>query len=422
MAGVTTMTGSKRWRWPLLLLITLFALPAWSADTAELEIQGVDKDVRDNIVAYIGEIPLESLKAQRTLKLKLNESMAQAMQSLGYYNANYQFEIRPEKVVISVLPGQPVVIHQFSLVIKGEAEKDADFMAWQKSIPIKVGDVFNQGRYEALKSSLQALATENGYFEAEWVQHEVRVNPETLQADITLVYESGVRYRFGTIRFLQRNGEPQDYLKPQLLQAMLPFKEADAYEADKVIEFNRSLLNVRYFSDVRVQVQREKAENNHVPIDVVLATDKPNHLDFGVGYSTDIKAKISAKWQRPLINIYGHGIEANTELSPVRSSFDSKYTIPLTHPLNDTLQFVYGVKREDAQSVVNWNTVLGAQRQIKKTGAGNTHIHYAGIAIQRKYRIRAPINQIYYCRVSVLIAHGVGEVWIPTGVIVSIIR
>ncbi|MGH8493535.1 MAG: autotransporter assembly complex protein TamA, partial [Moraxellaceae bacterium] len=109
-----------------------------------------------------------------------------------------------------------------------------------------------------------------------------------------------------------------------------------------------------------------KAEGNEVPVDVVVAAERPNNVDLGIGYSTDFKARISAKWLRPLINERGHGIEVNTELSPVRSTFDAKYNIPLTHPMEDILQYFYGVKREEVEDVVNWNTVLGVQRLIKQ--------------------------------------------------------
>lgn len=360
---------ASRWQWLLGLFWAVTCLPvAWSADLAEIEVSGVDRDIRDNIMAYIGDIPSDSLKTWQSLQLRLNESIGQAMQSLGYYSAIFKVTKTGGKVVVTVIPGDPVKIRNISIELLGEAETDPDWLKWKSAISLKEGDIFNHGRYEHLKTELQALATENGYFDAEWKQHEVKVNPELKTADITLVYESGTRYRFGNISFLLKNGNQQNLLKPRLLDAFVPFSSGDVYEAEKVIELNRSLLNSRYFSDIRVQVQRDRAENTQIPIDVVMAADKPNHLDFGLGYSTDIEGRISAKWQRPLINESGHGIEANMELSPVRSSFDAKYVIPLTHPINDNLQLFYGVKREDAQSVINWNTVLGAQRQIKKKG------------------------------------------------------
>ncbi len=352
--------------WLAGLLLLLLFIPVAHAADVDVEIRGVERELRDNIMAYIGKVTSEDIKSWRSTRVRLDDSVLQGLQSLGYYAADYQIDQQGGKVIITVLPGQPVRVNSLRLEVRGAAENDEAFIALREEPPLRKGDVFHHGKYESFKSSLQALATENGYFDAEWVQHEVRVSPAKNAADIVLVYDSGARYHFGAVRFLRRDGQPQDIMKQDLLDAFLTFAEGEPYEADKVIEFNRSLLNSRYFSDVRVLIQRENAIDDSVPIDVVLAADQPNHVDFGVGYSTDVQARVSVKWQRPLINTRGHGIEASTEVSPVRSTFDTKYTVPLSHPLNDTLQYFYGVKREDVEDVVNWNTVLGTQRQLKK--------------------------------------------------------
>lgn len=348
-----------------LLLLWGVITVAHAADVA-IEVQGADKDLKANILAYMGTVSEEEMKSWRGLQQRLDERVTQALQSQGYYSANYTIEARKGNIHLVVLPGLPVRVKQVMLDIQGEGKEEADFMSLQNALPIQPGDVFNHGKYEKLKSSVQELATELGYFDANWLKHEARVNLERKSADLDLVYDTGARYYFSKIRFLDREGNPQTLLQPRLLEAMLPFSEGEPYEADKVIELNRSLLNTRYFNEVRVQVQREQAIDQHVPVDVILSAAKPNHVDFGLGYSTDVRERVSAKWQRPLVNDKGHGIEASTELSPVRSTFDAKYTIPWNHPLNDTLQYVYGVKREKTEEVVNWNTVLGAQRQIKR--------------------------------------------------------
>lgn len=377
----------------LVLLIVLIPAFAVAAEDVEVRVTGVDAAGRDNIVSYAGKLTTDDLKSWRSTRVRLDDAAREALQALGYYHASYQIEHSKNIVTISVSPGQPVRVRKLTLVFRGDAGNDTAFTALREHMPLSEGDVFHHGKYESLKNSIQAMATEHGYFDAEWVQHEVAVDTQAGVADIDLVYDSGARYRFGKVSFSNPKGGPQDIVKDDLLQRFLPFAEGEPYEADKVIKLNRSLLNSRYFSDVRVHVQRDaaaqenkvagaadadaeattaedaasaEATNVHeVPIDITLAADKRNNMDFGVGYSTDIKARLSTKWQRPLVNTRGHGIEVAAEVSPVRSTFDTKYTIPLTHPLEDLLQYFYGVKREDVDDVVNWNTVLGVQRLIK---------------------------------------------------------
>lgn len=350
----------------LCVLLLLPPLAAADAGSAKIVVEGVPADIRDNILSHIGELSAADVEAWRRTRLRLQDRALDALQAQGYYRPTLEISRQQEAVHIAVEPGDAVRVHSLRLEFRGEAGNDIAFTALREQLPLQEGDIFHHGQYEKLKTQVQALASELGYFEARWLQQEVQVQVASGQADIRLIYDSGPRYRFGPVRFLDKNGQAQSLLQERLITRFQSFAEGDPYSADKIIKFNRSLLNSRYFSDVRVHVERDKAVDHAIPIDVVVAADKPSNVDLGIGYSTDIKARISAKWQRPLINEYGHGVEASTELSPIRSSFDAKYNIPLTHPLDDVLQFFYGVKRELVDEVVNWNTVLGVQRQIQK--------------------------------------------------------
>lgn len=366
-AGFKIRAGKRGFIGLFVLLFSCLMMQAHAESTdVSIEILGVPPALRDNVSSYVGKVSSDELNAWRNTRVRLNDSVRDALQSEGYYSPDYQIERHDGGIVITINPGEPVRVRTLSLVFKGEAGNDIAFTALREHLSLKPGDAFHHGHYEALKSSVQVLATEKGYFEGEWLQHEVSVHVPERQADITLVYDSGRRYEFGPVSFLDREGRPQTVVRPELMQRFLTFEEGQPYEADQVIRLNRSLLNSRFFSDVRVHVERDKAIDNDVPVEVVVAAERPNNVDLGVGYSTDIKARISAKWQRPLINERGHGVETNAELSPVRSSFDAKYNIPLTHPIEDILQYFYGVKREEVEDeVVNWNTVLGVQRLIK---------------------------------------------------------
>lgn len=349
-------------------LFLLLALPGRAASTdVQLTVNGVEAEIRDNVIAYVGKLTLEDLQSWRATRARLNENVSDALRSLGYYNPDFQIDHTRKAVLIHITAGEPVRVRKLALVFQGEAGNDIAFTALREHMPLHEGDVMHHGKYESLKSAIQNLGLDRGYFDAEWKQHEVNVDPVTHTADIELVYDSGTRYRFGPVSFLNASDDSaQTLVRPELLQRFLTFSEGDPYDASAVIKFNKILLDSRFFSQARVHVERDKAVDRAIPIEVRLGADKPNNVDFGIGYSTDVKERLTVKWTRPLINERGHSIEANTELSPVRSSFDAKYTVPLTHPIDDTLQYFYGVKRENVEEVITWNTVLGLQRQIKR--------------------------------------------------------
>lgn len=372
--------ASGRGRGWLLALALLLAAPAMAAEAPlRVEVRGVSGDLLENVEAYAGGVSRADLENWRSTRSRLHAAVQDALRALGHYAGSAEISHDDKTVRIVIQPGAPVRVRGFRLAFTGEAATDPAFVALQESTPLRPGDVLHHGRYEALKGAVRSLGIERGYFQGDWETHAVSVDPAAQAADVELVYASGPRFRFGPVRYVTPgDGEAGQLLRPELLRRFQTFEEGEPYDAARLIKFNRSLLDSRFFSEVRVQPERERAEDNAVPIDVVLAADKPNNVDIGIGYSTDIQERLTLKWQRPLINDRGHGIEVGTELSPVRASLDAKYTVPLTHPLNDTLQYLYGVQREEVEQLVTWNTVLGLRRQIKRDSGW-----------QRTYSLRA---------------------------------
>ena len=361
-----TGRSGSHFGWLWLCLALLLPIQAFSADSIKVVVTGVDGVLRDNVMSYVGPMTANDLRAWPKRRLALEGVVYEAMESMGYYNPKVTVEQYKGEVRINVSPGQPIRVGHLRLVFLGEAGNDIAFTALRESLPLKEGDIFHHGNYENLKSAIQSLALERGYFSAEWVQHEVVVDPDRYLADIDVVYSSGRRFSFGPVSFEDMEGKSQTLLRPDVLASMVPFEEGEPFDAGGIIKLNRSLLDTRYFSEVRVRQQSEGVEPLTVPVKVQIAEGLPNDIDAGVGYSTDVEGRISLTWRRPLINDRGHGVRASTELSQVRRSFDSVYSIPWTHPLDDVIQLLYGVQREDVESVVTYNTVLGVQRQIQR--------------------------------------------------------
>jgi translocation and assembly module TamA len=108
-------------------------------------------------------------------------------------------------------------------------------------LPLKEGQIFHHGRYENIKSLVQNLALERGYFDGKWTNNKVTITQPPQTADIVLDYNSGERYRFGQVFFnAQQENQPLP-LKLSLLQQLAPFDEGEPYEAEKIIKFNKAL-------------------------------------------------------------------------------------------------------------------------------------------------------------------------------------
>jgi len=385
--------------WPYVLIISLWSMSVLAIaktedddfnlsenyvkkltkDTSKdvtLRVEGVTGELKTNIEAYIGQLTEDDLNSWRETLLRLRKVTREASEAVGYYQSEAQFRREKNQVIVTVKANAPVMINkEVTVHYQGEASNDIAFTALLELLPLKEGQVFHHGRYESIKSLVQNLALERGYFDGKWTTNKVSVTQPTQTAEINLDYDSGTRYRFGQVHFSHKQeGQPLP-LKLSLLEKLAPFDEGEPYEAEKIIKFNRALIDSRYFTEVRVRADPDpSAENKEIPINVTLGADKPNQVDLGAGYATDIGARLSLAWRRPLLNENGHSIEITSEISQVRQSIDFRYGIPWRHPINDTLQIIAGFKREDIDNnTLIKNAILGIERQKKRDNGWQTN-------------------------------------------------
>lgn len=343
-----------------------------AAKKVKVSIEGVSDELEQNIKAYMGDVEQEDLQQWRETQARLRKSIREALESLGYYQAEFKLTPQENKLHLSITPNQPVLIQKIDLQYQGEIGNDIAFTTVREMLPIKEGDVLHHGKYENTKTLLQNLALERGYFDAAWLKHEVIVEQPAQHATINLVYDSGKRYKFGKTTFSTPNQTALP-LTEQMLFRFVPYQEGDEYEADKIIKLNKSLLDSRYFNQVKVRADSEFATNGVMPVDVTITAEKPNQIDMGAGYASDIGARLSTAWRRPLFNPNGHSIEMLSELSKVRQSLTMRYGIPWTHPINDILQITTGFKREEIdESAITNNIVFGIERQKKRDSGWQT--------------------------------------------------
>lgn len=326
----------------LFLVITQTAI----ASTLTVTLNGeLPKAVEKNIRSYLGKLPETELERSAFIYSAKNNTK-QALQSLGYYQADIVVvEEDLWQVIISITLHDPTIIDNIDVQVNGEAKDDPTFIALMNENSLRQGDILHHGKYETLKSDLQSLALQRGYFNGALTKNNITIKQDYRYADITLLYESGPRYRFGEVLF--NNFE----LDPALLSSLIPFKLNEFYSTNNFHKLQHQLQSTQYFGSV-IAVPADKVQdqsNNQytVPINVSLTPAKSHLFDFGVGYATDTQFRLSAGWRTPLINKHGHYQETKIKYSPLNPTGKFIYSIPLSHPTKDVLQLKFIVENED---------------------------------------------------------------------------
>lgn len=360
----------------LSLFVFIFILPvaispaeAKEKPPVTVEIEGVQGDLLENIRAHLSlQRPPPSLTEEgiRRLYLQAPKEIKEALQALGHYHP----QIRPALTRgddgwvarFTIDPGPPVRIQTVDVGVTGEGAADPAFQAVLDRNPLKPGAVLNHGLYEETKERLQALAAERGYFDARFTASAQQVDVERNQAAIVLHFETGRRYRIGSVSFSQHEFDPD------FLARFVPFQPGEPYHTNHLLALQGGLVNSDYFATVDVRALIDRAEEERVPIEVVLAAKRKFQLSAGIGYGTDTGPRVRLGWENRLVNLKGHRFRTETEISFVEQNATATYEIPLARPPADKLQLQTGWKRQNTETIESELLTAGVARTKGRAG------------------------------------------------------
>jgi translocation and assembly module TamA len=338
--GFVRLTRVARRALAVVLLLCSSALSAQSA--LEVRIEPDNPALKRNIEGHVGDLSGDE-RSLRRARRSVEQQAEQALQALGYYQASLHSRVTgtPPRLVLQVMPGEPVHLRQVDIRVDGELARVRGFRLPQGET-LKSGAVLNHGQYEDAKKLIEGQASRYGFFAGRFVRQQLRVDPAGGVADIELQYDSGPRYRLGAVRF-----EGDTPFDEELLQRMVPFAADTPYDSELIAELQQALESSGYFDGIRVDAAPVRAERERIPVSVQLTLRQPRTLGLGVGFSTDVGPRLRAQWDRHWVNAQGHSYGAEMELSAPEQNIGVWYDIPLDPPLTDKLRFAAGYQYEE---------------------------------------------------------------------------
>ncbi|RSO38060.1 outer membrane protein assembly factor [Acinetobacter lactucae] len=225
------------------------AIPMEQVPRISAEVEGASDVLAKNIKGKLSTFTQESFEDFNAALPQLRTLSNQAAQAVGYYNAEFRFEkLSPSRVRVRVIPNEPVRINEQNIEFTGPGEKQPQFQVIRLVPDQDVGDIFNHGLYETTKSRIVDAASNNGYFDAYWRLHDVKVSQPENKADINLRYETGERYKLDKVEFRMSDPSKPLPLNQNILESMAPWKEGDDYAFWRVNVLANNLTNSRYFN------------------------------------------------------------------------------------------------------------------------------------------------------------------------------
>ncbi|EHW0692970.1 outer membrane protein assembly factor [Vibrio parahaemolyticus] len=356
----------------LPIIVGLLVVSQSAYADVSLKLKGIDGALEDNVKAYLSSIPEKDYSTSLRFQARLDQSITEALNALGYYHAKISYSISEgnDELIVNIHKGLPVKIKVMDVVISGEAKEDEEFANLIAKSPLKVGRILNQGEYDSLKSGIRNLALQRGYFNGDFKLNKLEVIPELNEANVRLHYDSGIRYHFGPVEITGSQ------IWENRVESMRPFEIGEPYLVSDVGEYNQNLSNTDWFSSVFVEPDLSKLEDGReLPIKVSLAPAAKNQIETGIGYSTDTGMRGTLKWKKPWVSARGHSFNTALSLSKPEQTITAGYKIPLDDVLREYYQLQFGLKHLDNRDTESLESNLAVERHWLTDGGWHKTVY-----------------------------------------------
>ncbi|HVO07791.1 MAG TPA: BamA/TamA family outer membrane protein [Burkholderiaceae bacterium] len=340
-------TGTRRWlRRAALLPLAALLLAGPAAAEIRVEVNGVDGTLRHNVLALLS---LERYKdrdriepdAVARLFRRVDGEVRDALRPFGYYAPVISATLTPEdeqrnwRVQIDITPGEPVLLDNISISIRGAGANDPVFERVATGGALVRGARLEHAAYEKVKTDLQSAAATFGYLDARLLRSELQVDPAAHRANVVLELETGERYAFGATTI------EQNAIREPQLRRYLRYQEGEPFDAGKLLRTQFALDDSQFFSSVDLLPDQRDPVRHIVPIRITAKAARTSY-SFGAGYGTDTGARGTVSWLDPRVNDRGHRMRVSLQLSQTTQNINARYDVPFGDPVLEkmSLQFV----------------------------------------------------------------------------------
>ena len=321
--------------------IAILIFPAISF--AEISVSGLPEEAETNVRLTLS-LANTSCDAPewkvRHLFAEADKEIDEAMRALGYYHASSEKQLSFDSdcwhAKFNVTPGPEVIVDHIAIVFGGDAANDPTFKALGES-----------------------LAMERGYFDGRFSVKKLSVDTSDNKAQIQLTYDAGQRLSFGAIDI------DQDILNPEFVSKFIAIDTGEYYDSEKLVNTYNALSKSGYFESIDIHPEMDKIKHNEVPIRLKLYPKKVHHYSIGLGFDTDKGPLMGASYENRRLNKDGHFLNFDIDLSPVLSTADAEYSVPLDHPISDFFSFGAGIKREETNTYRSLSGKLSARLKYR---------------------------------------------------------
>lgn len=204
----------------------------------------------------------------------------------GYFNSQVEVIKQGNAYQVKVSLGEQTKIDRVSVALLGDVLMDDDLALYYKNAFANwtqpVGDSFKQDDWSNSKISVLSALTRKKYPLAKLVHTQANINPTTQTAALDVNVESNRPIYFGEL-----NISGTSRYSPDVVAGLAQFKTGDAYDLDKLLDYQQALEQDSHYSGASVQADFDRLNNDQVPINVVVTEAKRQKIESSLRYDSE---------------------------------------------------------------------------------------------------------------------------------------
>ncbi len=335
------------------------------ADTATVKFTGIEGELRDNARAFLSLLKkaTEPSAAQISRWHRLAGSeISRSLQPFGYYNVTVESDLSETSsgnwnATYHVTPGPRSRWRQVEVNVRGEGEADEFIKSLLRDSTVRRDAFVDHQKYTQFKRAWIVELYDQGYLDARFEKANFSVDAEVNRADVTWLVNTGERYRFGEVKI------DQDILNTALVDRYHAIAEGDVFDTNRLIDLQLKLNNSNYFESVALDIQKDQAQNGHIPVVFNTVARKRRRYDLGIGFGTDTGPRVSAGIESRRVNKRGHRYRLNGRASTIESAVQFEYIIPIKDVSKDRWRIYAQAQQAEVGDADATAYSLGAARE-----------------------------------------------------------
>ncbi|THF59324.1 outer membrane protein assembly factor [Pseudothauera rhizosphaerae] len=361
----------------------------WSAAAAaraELEAPEAVRELLQRHVRILqADAVLPEVAADRSaVARRTRREVADLLATEGYFSP--RIELRragagPWKLVVE--PGERAHVASVRVDFEGdlageEGERPARREALRAAWALQPGAPFRQGAWDEAKTGLLDDVSARDYAAARLAASRAEVDPESATVALSVTVDSGPPFRLGPLAVSGLHHLPAD-----LVERHSTLEPGDRYDRDHLLDLQSTLQNAPQFGSVIVDIERDPALADSVPVRVEVSEALPRKAGLGAGYSTNTGYRGELSYSD--VNLFKRGWElySGLRLEQRRQSLYADVFLP---PVRARYRDSFGaaLERSDLQGLRLTTQAVGVARA---TSRGNIDTQ---VALRYQHERRDP--------------------------------